>query len=179
MRMTVADIMSQCFVKISPECSADEALGLLHRYEETELYVTDKQGRLLGILPYYEIIKTQLSGESRDATVGQLMSRGVPVFQPDSDASEVARQLRDARHSRFPVVNSGRLVGVIARGDIIRLMAILRGIDGPAVPKIKAPKSALPRMQIRRSVPVVRSRPRRSTPKLATTSATARRSRMS
>ena len=108
MRMTVADIMSQCFVKISPECSADEALGLLHRYEETELYVTDKQGRLLGILPDYEIIKTQLSGESRDATVGQLMSRGVPVFQPDSDASEVARQLRDARHAtgrlqkRFP-----------------------------------------------------------------------------
>ena len=95
MRMTVGDLMSLDFVKVSPECSADEALNILDRFEATELYVTDKLGRLLGVLPDYEVVKTQLSGEAREATVEQLMSRGIPVFKPESDAAEVARTIRE------------------------------------------------------------------------------------
>ena len=166
MRMTVADLMSHCLVKVSPECSADEALNILDRHEATELYVTDKLGRLLGVLPDYEIIKAQLSGEARDATVEQLMSRGVPVFKPESDAAEAARLFRDARYVRFPVVSAGRLVGVITRGDIVRLMALLRRIDVPATskikaPKIKSPKFVSPRVRTRRGQPVAKSRVRR------------------
>ena len=85
MRMTVGDLMSQCLVRVSPECSADEALNILDRHEATELYVTDKLGRLLGVLPDYEVIKTQLSGEACEATVEQLMSRVVPVIVKGSN----------------------------------------------------------------------------------------------
>lgn len=166
MRMTVGDLMSSCFVKVSPQCSADEALNILDRHEATELYVTDKLGRLLGVLPDYEVIKTQLSGEAHEATVEQLMSRGVPVFKPESDAAEVARLFRDARFGRFPVVNAGRLVGVITRADIVRLMAVLRRIDTPAkvaaTPRVKAPKLASPRVRTKRSRPVAKPAGNRS-----------------
>ena len=175
MRMTVGDLMSQCLVRVSPECSADEALNILDRHEATELYVTDKLGRLLGVLPDYEVIKTQLSGEARDATVEQLMSRGVPVFKPESDAAEVARLFRDARFGRFPVVNAGRLVGVITRGDIVRLMAVLRRIDSPAktaaAPRVKAPKLVSPRVRTKRGRPVAKSVTRRPTRRTAATTA--------
>jgi CBS domain-containing protein len=167
MRMTVGDLMSQCFVRVSPECSADEALNILDRHEASELYVTDKLGRLLGVLPDYEVIKTQLSGEAHEATVEQLMSRGVPVFKPESDAAEVARLFRDARFGCFPVVSSGRLVGVITRGDIVRLMALLRRIDVPAKAtgtlKVKAPKPASSRIRTKRGRPVAKPVTRRST----------------
>lgn len=165
MRMTVADLMSQRLVRVSPECSADEALNLLDRHEASELYVTDRQGRLLGVLPDYEIIKTQLSGEAREATVEQLMSRGTPVFKPDADAAEVARLFRDARYARFPVVQSGRLVGVITRADVLRLMAVLRRMESPAKPaappKVKAPKLVSPRVRSKRGLPVAKSTARR------------------
>ncbi len=174
MRMTVGDLMSPCLVRVSPECSADEALILLDRHEATELYVTDKLGRLLGVLPDYEVIKTQLSGEAHEATVEQLMSRGVPVFKPESDAAEVARLFRDARFGQFPVVSAGRLVGLIARGDIVRLMAVLRRIDAPvkagATLKVKAPKIASLRVRTKRGRPVAKSAMRRPSRGTAATS---------
>ena len=117
------------------------------------------------------MIKTQLSGEARDATVEQLMSRGVPVFQPESDAAEVARLFRDARFGRFPVVSAGRLVGVITRGDIVRLMAVLRRIDAPAKtaakPTVKAPKLVSPRVRTKRAQPVAKPASRRPTRRVA------------
>ena len=173
MRMTVGDLMSRCFVRVSPECSADEALNILDRHEATELYVTDKLGRLLGVLPDYEVIKTQLSGEAHEATVEQLMSRGVPVFKPESDAAEVARLFRDARFGCFPVVQTGRLVGVITRADIVRLMAVLRRIDSPAkavsAPRVKAPKLVSPRVRTKRGQPVAKSVTRRPSQRRAAT----------
>lgn len=173
MRMTVGDLMSPCFVRVSPECSADEALNILDRHEATELYVTDKLGRLLGVLPDYEVVKTQLSGEAREATVEQLMSRGIPVFKPESDAAEVARLFRDARFGRLPVVSAGRLVGVITRGDIVRLMAVLRRIDSPvktaAAPRVKAPKLISPRIRTKRGRPVAKTSTRRLTRRTAVT----------
>ena len=165
MRMTVGDLMSQCLVRVSPECSADEALNILDRHEATELYVTDKLGRLLGVLSDYEVIKTQLSGEAREATVEQLMSRSVPVFKPESDAAEVSRLFRDARFGRLPVVSAGRLVGVITRADIVRLMAVLRRIDAPvkaaATLKVKAPKLVSPRIRTKRGRPAAKPAARR------------------
>ena len=171
MRMTVGDLMTKNLVRVSPRCSADEALDILSRHEATELYVTDSLGRLLGVLPDYEIIKTQLSGEADGATVEQFMSRGVPVFKPETDAAEVARLFRDARFHRFPVVSAGRLVGVVGREDIVRLMAILCRMKSPAksaASVVKPPKLVSPRIRTKRAQtvankPVARTRTMRGT----------------
>ena len=151
MRMTVADLMCETPVTVAPDCTTDEALETFFEYETPELYVVDKSGRLLGILPDYELLKTHLSGEARGARVEQLMSRVVPVFTLDSDAAEVARMFRDSQCSRMPVVKSGRLVGVVTRTDVLRLMAVLRRIDakppenlaGPKRPKLLAPSKSI------------------------------------
>lgn len=172
MRLTVGDLMTQRPVMVSPGCSADAAVEILSRHEVTELYVTDKIGRLLGVVPDFELLKAELSGEASDATVEQLMSRSIPVFSPDSDAAEVARLFRDGRYSRFPVVNKGRLVGVITRGDVVRLMAVLRRIDSPITrpsEKVRKPKMLSTKPRTRRAKPLTgptieaKVRPRRST----------------
>ena len=170
MRLTVADLMTQRPVIVPPECSADAALDILSRHETSELYVADKLGRLLGVVPDYELLKAELSGEARDANVEQLMSRNIPVFSPESDAAEVARLFRDGRFGQFPVVSGGRLVGVITRGDVVRLMAVLRRIDGPVTPrttqKVKPPKLLATQTRNKRTKPTAPStgpqrRPRR------------------
>lgn len=156
MRLTVADLMTQRPVIVAPECSADKAVEIISRHGVCELYVTDKQGRLLGVVPDYELLKAELSGEAVDATVEQLMSRNLPVFSPDSDAAEVARLFRDGRFSQFPVVAAGRLVGVITRGDVVRLMAVLRRIDSPVPSRaVKAPKIVTAKNRRTQSKPTV------------------------
>ena len=69
MRMTVAELMCETPVTLGPECTTDEALEAFFEYETPELYVVDKSGRLLGVLPDYELLKAQLSGEARGACV--------------------------------------------------------------------------------------------------------------
>ena len=140
MRMTVTDLMSETPVTIAPDCTGDEALDMIFEYETPELYVVDKSGRLLGVLPDYELLKTQLSGKARDARVEQLMSRSVPVCSPSTDAAEIARLFRDSKNARLPVVKQGRLVGVVTRGDVLRLMAVLRRIDAPVKKSIPGPR---------------------------------------
>ena len=162
MRLTVADLMTQEPVTVSPECSADRAVQILAKNDASELYVVDDKHRLLGVVPDYELLKAELSGEASDATVEQLMSRNVPVFTPQSDAAEVARLFRDARYVRFPVVSMGRLVGVITRGDVIRLMAVLRRIDSPhqAATKsaVRKPKMLESQKSRKRAKPVMETR---------------------
>jgi len=174
MRMTVADLMTQRPVIVSPDCSADEAVEILSRRQSTELYVTDASGRLLGVVPDFELVKAELSGEARGATVEQLMSRNVPVFSPESDAAEVARLFRDGRFSRLPVVSGGKLVGVITRSDVVRLMAVLRRIDSPTrsvtKEKIKSPRILAASTRTRRAFPAgaqSATKPRRRLPRAA------------
>jgi CBS domain-containing protein len=63
MRLTVADLMTQRPVMVSPQCSADTALEVISRHGVSEIYVADKQGRLLGVVPDFELLKAELSGE--------------------------------------------------------------------------------------------------------------------
>ena len=159
MRMTVADLMSEIPVTVGPECTTDEALDAFFEYETPELYVVDKSGRFLGVLPDYELLKAQLSGEARDISVEKLMSRAVPVVTVDSDAAEVARSFRDSRCGRIPVVKAGRLVGIVTRADVLRLMAVLRRIDGgkkkgssgPKRPKMLGPSKSAPATSAKRT----------------------------
>lgn len=157
MRLNVADLMTQRPVTVSPDCSADAAVEILSRHEASVLYVVDSAGRLMGVVPDFELLKAELSGEAHDANVEQLMSRSIPVFTPQSDAAEVARLFRDGRYIQFPVVAGGRLVGIITRGDVVRLMAVLRRIDTPVTTRpaspVKAPKLASARRGTRKAKP--------------------------
>jgi len=163
--MTVADLMCETPICVRPECTTDKALDLFFEYETTELYVTDKSGRLLGVLPDYELLKTELSGEARGTCVEQLMSRNVPVFKADADAAEAARLFRDNRFSRFPVVKAGRLVGIVTRADVMRIMAVLRRIDAPTAKTKIGPKR--PKMlSSTKAVRTTRSKPVSGTSKI-------------
>ena len=140
MRMTVADLMCETPITVGPGCTTDEALEAFYEYETPELYVVDHDGRLLGVLPDYEVLKAELSGEAHDACVADLMSTSVPICKPNTDAAEVARMFRDSQISRIPVINGGRLIGVVMRADVIRVMAVLRRIDAQVKPAKSEPK---------------------------------------
>ena len=162
MRMTVADLMCEKPVTVKPEITIDEALDAFYEFETSELYVVDQSGRFLGILPDYELLRAELSGEAKGAHVEQFMSRSVPVVRGDTDAAEVARAFRDSQCGRLPVVKGNRLIGVVTRADVMRVMAVLRRIDAP-VQEVAGPKR--PGMFAQRSTPSRKSRAKSVTAK--------------
>lgn len=140
MRMTVADLMCEKPITVKPQTTIDEALDAFYEFETSELYVVDHSGRFLGILPDYELLKAELSGEAQGACVEQFMSRSVPVVTADTDAAVVARAFRDSQCSRLPVVKGNRLIGLVTRADLMRVMAVLRRIDIPGQNEPTGPK---------------------------------------
>lgn len=55
-------------------------------------------------------------------TVGEVMRREVVTFQPGESVAEVARALRERGISGGPVVDGGRVVGIVSEADLLSLL---------------------------------------------------------
>src|SRR5690606_12119235 len=54
------------------------------------------------------------------STVGEVMEPHPVTIAPDATVGEAAELMTERRVSRLPVVDGGRLVGIISRADIVR-----------------------------------------------------------
>ncbi len=63
-------------------------------------------------------------------TVGQIMSRGPQVLSPDTPAEEAARLMQTFGYEGYPVVENGRVVGLLTRRAVDRALA--HGLNLPA-----------------------------------------------
>jgi len=54
---------------------------------------------------------------------GEVMTEEVVTIGPEADVEELAALMVKRRHSPIPVVEDGRLVGIVSRADIVRMMA--------------------------------------------------------
>ena len=84
----------------------------------------DAEGKvsLLGIITEHDIMNFALSGEAADTTVAEAMTRQVIVFPPDADVATLVNALGTRHIRRVPIVDQGRLVGIVSRRDILREM---------------------------------------------------------
>lgn len=62
----------------------------------------------------------------KSRTVGDLMRRAPVVASPDLDVRAAAALVRQRRIGCLPVVDDGRLVGIVTRGDLLEALAHLR-----------------------------------------------------
>ena len=63
------------------------------------------------------------------ATVADVMSRKPKVCAEDDTLEQVATVMHEDKLRRLPVVREGKLVGIVARGDILRAL-VTRGPEG-------------------------------------------------
>jgi CBS domain-containing protein len=119
MANSVRDAMTEGPRSIGASASAVEAARLMREEHIGSLPVTE-DGQLIGMITDRDLT-TRVVAEAADPTttsVGDVYSRDPISVEPDEDL-EVALRLM-ARHQvrRLPVVESGRLVGIVAQADI-------------------------------------------------------------
>ncbi len=71
-----------------------------------------------------------------------VMSRSLIVATPDQDLLEAERALLDNRISGMPVVEDGRLVGVLSASDIARVQLLMNSLDGQVDDRLDWPIQA-------------------------------------
>jgi CBS domain-containing protein len=121
-RLGIADAIDRDPATTTPDRSLDEvALELIGR-GLSGMPVLDADGRLVGIVSEYDLIA------KRGRTVGEVMSRGVVSAAEDAEAAELAGLMGLHGIRLVPICRDERLVGVVDRGDLVRLFATTRWV---------------------------------------------------
>jgi CBS domain-containing protein len=119
MAKSVRDAMTQDPRSIGASASVVEAARLMREQHIGSLPVTEDE-RLVGMITDRDIA-TRVVAESAvpEATsVGDVYSRDLISVEPDKDLDEALKLMVRHQVRRLPVVESGRLVGMVAQADI-------------------------------------------------------------
>ena len=114
--MQVRELMNQSVVSITPGESASLAARLLARHQ-------------LGALPVCgedrDIVTRCVAAETdpHKVPVREIMSRNCAVISPEEDAAEAARLMGAGQVRRLPVLEDGKVVGMVSLGDLAKCRA--------------------------------------------------------
>jgi CBS domain-containing protein len=109
----------------------DEAGRVIGLLEDDDLIVADARLHAPTVITvlgaYFELpsSRREFEEELRKAvgrTVGEVMDADPIVVSEDDTLEQVATLMHDRNLSRLPVVREGRLVGIVARGDLVRAL---------------------------------------------------------
>src|SRR5947209_11738687 len=118
--MIARDIMTSKVCTIRPEATAQEAAQLLSQRRISGLPVVDEDGKIIGIVTEADIISKV---DREGLLVADIMSHEVIFVDEETLVSEIAMLLTDRKIKRVPVVNDGKLVGIVSRADIVHAVA--------------------------------------------------------
>ena len=117
--------MSRLTHSLSPQLGLAEALDRLHQADSSGLPVLDDQKRLIGFLSEQDCIPSLLTGsyhcDSR-TRVEDLMSRTPLFVSPDDSILDLARQMTGAKPKVYPVLEGGKVVGIINRRQVMQAL---------------------------------------------------------
>jgi CBS domain-containing protein len=143
------DIMTTEVLTVSPETSISELSKILENRRIGGLPVVDKDGRLLGVITQSDLVERARDLELPPAinildfhfylqipshllqrvekmlgtTVGDCMTPNPITVAPDTPVSRIAALMAKQKMHTIPVLEGGKIVGVIGKMDLVRAMA--------------------------------------------------------
>ena len=142
--MRIADFMTRRVVTVAPDASIVAAAKLMLDNKVSGLPVVDAAGHVVGIVSEHDLLRetddgrrgphwlemmiegAALADESarfHDRKVNEVMTPHPVAIAATSSLREACRLIEDHGFKRLPVVENGKLVGIIARADLVRAFA--------------------------------------------------------
>ena len=113
---TVADVMTPAPIVVEVPGSRNDAINTMVRNNLTGLpVVRSSDGKLMGIVSRRDIFR-----KLDEDQLSLIMKKDCITIGPDATLAEAARILSDKRIHRLPVIEGGRLVGIVTPTDILR-----------------------------------------------------------
>jgi CBS domain-containing protein len=150
MALTVRDIMDAEPVTVSPTDDVETVVRILRGHELPGVPVVNEGGRCVGIVTEADLVLADEQGDLHiphyielfggvvfleplhrfeerlkkafASTVADLMTEDPVTIEPDASVAEAGRLIVRRGHNRLPVVEHGRLVGVVTRVDVLEAL---------------------------------------------------------
>lgn len=132
---TAKDCMIKKFVAVTPDMDVFEAIDELVTKKVSGVPVINDEGKLEGVLTAKDCIRVLSNSHLHNQTgrtVAHFMSDIKMSLEPDMDIFTIATKFLSTNINTLPVIEGDRLVGIIARQDMlgcIRKMYLERGLD--------------------------------------------------
>ncbi len=143
---TVGDIMSADVITVTPETPLRELAEILSTKNINGVPVVNADGDVLGVVCESDLVNQnqplhiptvfvildsfipvenpfRLKDDIKRltaTTVGEIYSAPAVTVTSDTDVSEAARLMADKKYYTLPVVDEGKLVGIVGKSDVIR-----------------------------------------------------------
>lgn len=120
--MLVNEIMNTGIISVAPDESVAYTSRLLSRHNIGSLPVCTSDGTLKGIVTDRDIVLRVVAADNdpHSTPVSEIMSHSVITVEPDADVKRVSKLMSLSQVRRLPVVNNGKVVGIISLGDLAR-----------------------------------------------------------
>ncbi len=155
--MKAADIMKHRVVTIRTDATVAEAAQLMLDHAVSGLPVTDEKGALVGMVTEGDLLRRaetgterhrprwlefllgpgKLAGEyvhSHGRRIDEVMTRNVVTIAPSTPLETVVGLMEKHRVKRLPVVEKGKLVGILSRANLLPVLARLAPLAQRAKP---------------------------------------------
>jgi CBS domain-containing protein len=147
----VREIMDTSPVTVTPDTSVEDVVRTLSEHELPGVPVVDGDGRCVGMVTEADLVLPDDQGDLHiphyvnlfggtvfleplgrfehrlrkafASTAADMMTEHPDTIRPSSTVQEAARIIHKSGHNRLPVVEDGRLVGVVTRIDVLGALA--------------------------------------------------------
>ncbi len=151
MAEVVRDFMETAPVTVSPDTSVEDVVRTLREHELPGVPVVEGDGKLAGIITEADLVLPDDQGDLHiphyinlfggtvfleplgrfeqrlrkafASTAADMMTSDPVTVDPDTTVQEAARLIHRSGHNRLPVVEDGRLVGLVTRLDVLGALA--------------------------------------------------------
>jgi CBS domain-containing protein len=129
LNLKVSDVMTSAVVTVEPHVSLAEVRALFETHKYNALPVVAEGDRIVGMMTLFDFLRAFLFSPSAimpnydrilSQPVEDYMTRNPETVQSALPLSRVLTRMIETRNKSFPVVEDGRLQGIIAREDILR-----------------------------------------------------------
>lgn len=108
-------------VTIAPDATIRDLVALLAEHNVGALIVSGDGTSVDGIVSERDVVRRLHADDSvLDATVDTIMTSSVRTCAPDSTVDELMALMTEHRIRHVPVVDDGRLAGIISIGDVVK-----------------------------------------------------------
>jgi len=147
----IREIMDTSPATVSPDASVQDVVAAMREHQLPGLPVVDADGRVVGIVTEADLVLPDDDGDLHiphyvnlfggtvfleslhrfedrlrkafAASAADMMTRDPDTVGPDTSVRDAARLIHETGHNRLPVVEDGRLVGVVTRLDVLGALA--------------------------------------------------------
>ncbi|MDF2814745.1 MAG: hypothetical protein K0Q81_945 [Paenibacillus sp.] len=118
MQKTIRDIMSTDCVTVTPKDNIYEIAVKMKQHDIGFIPVVDGD-QLIGVVTDRDlVIRGYADKHSGSGAVKEVLSTDVTTASPDLSVDEAAKLMANRKVRRLPVVENGKLIGVVAIGDL-------------------------------------------------------------